>query len=55
MAQQMNAGGPGQAIGMIVTLVIILFFLTYPLFCVIWFALVKNKREHLTGGVEEVF
>ncbi|MFI4897722.1 MAG: hypothetical protein ACIARR_07840 [Phycisphaerales bacterium JB059] len=55
MAQQMNAGGPGQAIGVIITLVIILFFMTYPLFCVIWFALVKNKREHLTGGVEEVF
>ena len=55
MAQQMNAAGPAQAIGMIITLVIILFFMTYPLFCIIWFGLVKNKREHMTGGVEAVY
>lgn len=28
--------------------------LAWPVFCLVWFGLVKNKRESLTGGVEHV-
>jgi len=41
-----------QAAGLLIGLVL---GLAYPVFCVIWSGLVKNKHEHMTGGVEEVF
>ncbi len=55
MAESINAGGPDQTIGMIIGLVIILFFMTYPLFCVIWFGLIKTKHEQMTGGAEDMY
>ncbi len=54
-AQRINAGGPDQMIELVVGVAMILFFMLYPLFCLIWFGLIKNKHEQMTGGVEEVF
>lgn len=55
IAQGINQGGPDQTIGLIIGVLIILFFMLYPLFLIIWFGLIKNRHEHMTGGVEEVF
>jgi len=41
-----------SAVGGIIMLVI---FLAYPLFCLVWFGLVKPKREQMIGGAEDVF
>ncbi len=55
IAEGINRGGPDQMIGLVMGVLVILFFMLYPLFCIIWFGLVKNKHEHMTGGVEEVY
>lgn len=55
IAEGINRGGADQTVGMIVGVLMILFFMLYPLFIVIWFGLIKNKHEQMTGGVEEMY
>ncbi|MCL4743011.1 MAG: hypothetical protein KJZ54_12500 [Phycisphaerales bacterium] len=43
--------GPGAAIGMAISVAMILLFgLAWPVFCLIWFGLVKRSAESMTGG-----
>ncbi|MEZ6244144.1 MAG: hypothetical protein R3B57_14005 [Phycisphaerales bacterium] len=47
--------GMQQTAGAVTAIVMLVIFLAYPLFCLIWFGLMKTKHEQMTGGVEEVF
>ncbi len=42
-------GNIGDLIGIAMAVVL---FLPYPVFCVVWFGLVKKTRDSMTGGVE---
>ncbi|MFT5423074.1 MAG: small-conductance mechanosensitive channel [Phycisphaerales bacterium] len=53
-AKQMTAAGDISAtIGTVILLLVILLSLAWPLFCIIWFGLVKTKLRHMTGQPEE--
>jgi len=44
-----QAGEMTQTIGIAVLFTILLISLAWPLFCLIWFGLVKTKHHHMTG------
>lgn len=49
MAQ--GQSGPGAAFGAAISVILILLFgLAWPVFCLIWFGLVKRTAESMTGG-----
>lgn len=47
---QQNAGG--GAIQLVLMVVFVVLGLGWPLFCLVWFGLVKKSRESMTGGME---
>lgn len=56
MAQQINAGGPGQMIGPAIGLCLgVVLGIGFPLFVIIWFGLIKTRPEQITGTVEGVY
>ncbi len=56
-AQMINnsPGGVQQASAIGGLVVLLIFGLGYPLFCIIWFGLIKTKHEQMTGGAEDVY
>ncbi len=46
-----NANSPMAAVSLYISVIL---GASWPIFCLIWFGLVKTRREQITGGVEAV-